>query len=296
MKQLLTPLTLGLFLLSGCTTAQQNTFNCHLNSLTSSVREARWYRHSELVAPAGRQACAYLEFPKFNKLTIEGDFNVEIVKTCHKFDPIRIVGDRAFIPHIQARVVNNTLFIRLDPNFDYAIQRPIVLQIPYHQLEGLSYKGIGDVVLTKSNAKHFELNLEGNVNAWIKGNIALTHLTFKNNGKLVLYWINTKHLTVDVKKKGTVLLAGVAGTLEARVSDSATLDAKFLRVLQDAHVHTTQYSTADVTVLNHLNAFAEDNSTINYYQTPEFKGFTMHESGAILDMHNVYPPLPVELK
>lgn len=286
-------LSLG-FLLTGCTTNQQTQFSAHLNNMLSSVKEARWYRHSQLIEPSGRKACAYMQFQGFKKVVILGDFNVEVVKTKHCDDPIRIVGDRAFIPHIQARVVKDTLYIRFDPDFDYAIKCPVVLQIPYQNLNGLAYRGVGNLVVNHLNSRCFDLNLQGNVNAWIKGNMVLTDLNYRGNGRVVLYWVNTNSLNINASQKASILIAGVANNIEINATDNAVVDAKYLRA-KTAHIHTTKYAKAEVAVLNNLNALAENDSNIYYYERPVFQGIYMHESGAVLDMHGVYPPYPKEL-
>ena len=278
-------LFLFLFSLSACNSnpSAPTAFQCHLNNLTAPVTKTKWYSHAQLIQPQNKKVCAWVQFQGYDKIILEGDFDVKTVKTKYRDEPIRMQGDIAFVSRIQAKVVDNTLILRLDPNYNYTIKDPIFITLPFQNIRSFSYKGIGNVVIDELNTPHLDLNLEGNVDMWIKGNIVLGKINFNNDGKLVIHWVNTTNLCINAKKKGSILLAGIANNLTANINDYAILDASYLKT-KTAHIHTSNQAEAKINVTKRLNAFAEDNSTIYYDTLPDFIAKYSHGSGSILKM------------
>ncbi|MBI5447433.1 MAG: DUF2807 domain-containing protein [Gammaproteobacteria bacterium] len=287
------PFFVFLFLAS-CNTTTPNSFQQHLNKLVATVTDTSWYRRAQLISPQGQEVHAYFQFQCYDKVVIEGKFNVNVVEGERDDDAIRITGDKAFVSRVQATVLDRTLYIRMNPKYDYKITQPLFIRLPYRQLCSISFDGVGNLVLEHFKSRYFDLTLQGNVNAWIKGNIVLANLNFNNDGKLVMYWVNTTTLNITAGKKGHILLAGVANNLKADVSDSATLDAKYLQT-QVAHIRTQKQGKAEINTQQSLNMLAVDQSNIYYYKQPKFIAKYMQGSGSILDMRGVYPPYPQEL-
>lgn len=295
MKRFLSLALTPLFLLTSCSSTTPTCFQQHLNKVTATITDTSWYKESTMIPPTGETVHAYFQFEGYDKIVVNGNFDIEFVPATHSDDPARITGDKAFVPHVEGVVLNHTLYLRMDPRYSYKITKPLYVRLPYKTLRNLTYQGTGNVILNKFKSCYFQLNLQGNVNAWIKGDIVLADLDFNSDGKLVMYWINTTALKIHAGKKGTMLLAGIANNLEANLTDSAVLDAKYLRA-KDAHIFTQDHSKAEVSVSHDLQMLATGQSNIYYYETPKLMGKYMRESGAIIDMEGVYPPYPKELR
>ncbi|GEM_PF-3647259 len=290
MNFLLLPLLLLSVLLTGCTVAIQQ----RLSNMNNPLTNTHWYQRSKLVVPSGQVVSAYMQYDGYNNVVLDGTFHVEGVKTARRHEPIQFVGDENYISHIQSRVENNTLYIRFNPDYAYDIKNPVTLRLPFQCLNGFTFKGTGDVIIKNLHTRCFNLTLQGNINAWFTGNIVMSNLNFDNDGKLVMHWVNTTGLCINAKRKGTLMLAGIAHQLEINATDAVTVDAKFLRV-KTGHIHTQQYARADVTVTQHLNAWAEDKSNIYYYAHPTFMS-NASGAGSLIDMGGVHRPYPKELR
>lgn len=275
------------FLLSGCFVIRQNLFANNQTEMTYPGKK---------IDASGQMVSADLEFEGYTKVIVEGTFDIESVNASSRDKTIRVIGDKAFVTHIQGQQQGDTLYIRLDPQFDYVINKPVILQIPIRNLSYLKFKGLGNIILENYRSPCLSVDIQGKVNAWIKGNLILASLNFDSDGKLVMYWINSTCVRINAGKKSTLLLGGLADNLEVNSKDCAYVDAKFLRA-KTAHIHSKDCSRVDVSVSNNLNAIAEDNSNIYYYhQRPKFMGNYMHGSGSIMDMHDVYAPYPKILR
>lgn len=251
-----------------------------------------WHYPGKKIDASGEVVSAQLNFTGYCHIVLEGSFDIESVAGTTENTPIRLVGDKAFVSRIQGQMSQGTLTLRYDPQFDYVVNKPVRVLLPVKHLKTLKAKGNGNLILNQLKAPCLSVNIEGNMNAWIKGNLQLAYLRFASHGKLVMYWINSTCTRIDAARQSTLLLAGIANNLEINAEDNAYVDAKFLRS-QSAHVHTKGCSRVDVSVSRYFNGIADDNSNIYYFHNrPDFIASYMHGSGSILDMHDDYPPYP----
>lgn len=123
----------------------------------------------------------------------------------------------------------------------------------------------------------------------IHGNVGIRELVVTNSDTVAISWVNSQELTLRLRGTQRVYFAGIAQLLNATVLDHARLDAKYLRA-QKAFVNTKQHGTAEVTVLDSLNAYAQDQSNIYYYTTPKLLGRYYQDHGSILFMGEKPPP------
>lgn len=276
-------LLLSSSLLSACLPLRQAFLN---------PQTIEWHYPGKKIDASGEVVSAQLNFKGYTRIVLDGSFDIESMAGSTETTPIRLVGDKAFVSHIQGQMSQGTLTLRYDPEFDYVINKPVRVFIPVKHLSTLTAKGNGNVILNQVRAPCLSVNIEGNMNAWIKGNLILAYLRFASNGKLVMYWINSTCTRIDAARQSTLLLAGIANNLEINAEDHAYVDAKFLRS-QSAHVHTKGCSRVDVSVSRYFNGIADEQSNIYYFHNrPDFIAAYMHGTGSILDMHDDYPPYP----
>lgn len=120
------------------------------------------------------------------------------------------------------------------------------------------------------------------------GMMGLRELVVSHSGLVSIAWVNSAEVRVNLAGSQRVYLAGVADLLSSSVTDSAFLEAKYLR-LHKAFIHTQANGRAEVSVDDSLNAYAQGHSTIAYYQQPHLLARYYQQYGAILFMGDKPP-------
>src|SRR3989304_1274225 len=87
-------------------------------------------------------------------------------------------------------------------------------------------------------------------------------------GRINISWIDSDKLLIKSYGSGPIYLAGVVNNMSAKLTRNADLDARYLRV-QNANIIATDSAQAEVSVLDALDAFAIDKSSIYYYKKPK---------------------------
>ena len=133
----------------------------------------------------------------------------------------------------------------------------------------------------KFKAKKLTIIAHHNGTINLEGHYGINQIYQRGNGRINISWINSDKLYVDSNSKGPIYLAGVANSITTKLIEHAQLDARYLRA-QNASILTTDHAQADILVLNHLWAYAIENSCINYYKRPKKITVVTKESGNVL--------------
>lgn len=152
----------------------------------------------------------------------------------------------------------------------------IVTRVTHIQLNGL-------------NSPNLELKVSHSGPVKLSGVTGLSHLGLDETGPVAVSWVNSRQLNLDLAGKEHVFLAGTTDLLISHLSGQSTLDAKYLRA-KTAFIQAEGTSRAEVTVLDSLNAYAQDKSNIYYYHLPKLVGRYYQSTGTVLYMGDTAPP------
>lgn len=220
----------------------------------------------------------------FSGIILKGNLNVEIDGN-HWQPSVTISGPRYVFSYLNVTEKNGVLCINEDARHRWGVipAAPLNVLICTNEVTNLSYTGIGQVTSNNIGKYGINLNVSGNSNLNLSGQIMLGQLTAANNSHVSLYWIDSNFVKVYAGDNAQVSLAGSATNLNADVSGYASINAKYLRSKQ-AYVETSDGSNAVVYVTKSLSALANDQSTIYYYPDPEIIGPYDSGSGSVLRM------------
>jgi hypothetical protein len=115
----------------------------------------------------------------------------------------------------------------------------------------------------------------------IVGEADLRRINFTGNGNLAIYWINSPYLEVNANGQGNILLAGVAKTLDAHLSQRVHLFARQLRA-EEGFIQTQNQARTEITITNKLSASAKDASVIYYARPVKFLNTYTKNTGVVL--------------
>jgi hypothetical protein len=152
-------------------------------------------------------------------------------------------------------------------------------------LKSLYSHGKGNIALHNIHSQDLSIKSYKTRYIIIEGEVALNTIDFIGNGNLLVYWVNSPYLKINAAGKGKIVLAGVAKTLDAHLSQKTQLLAKQLYA-QQGFIKTQQQAQAQVKVKNKLMAFAKDKSII-YYDSPiNFISVYTQDNGLVLNRNN----------
>lgn len=97
---------------------------------------------------------------------------------------------------------------------------------------------------------------------------AIQRLTTDGASDIVLAKINNKKLSVQSDGSGTINISGVTSLLTADLNGSGELNAKLLKA-QSVIINTGGATTAKITVVKELQAFADGASEVIYFGHPK---------------------------
>ncbi len=267
------------------------------------------------------------ELPPFNAIDIRGPMNVTLVTAQRAPNyHVRLSGTSKEVYETRAAVRGNTLYLQTYSNGTPHVNALICLgtlnQLSFTgngtlfgrrlntnnlrltingkvqtdlrskniSLRSLLANNAGNITLAHVSSQNLDVNTSGSGNIQLVGVVALHNLRSSGLGRISVYWINSKRVIVRGDNAGHIFLAGTANLLDAEMSDTAVLDAKYLRVKNKTFVNTIGSSRAEVTTYDSLNAFASGSSNIYFYQHPLVLGKYMRDSGSVLFMGEA--PLP----
>lgn len=132
------------------------------------------------------------------------------------------------------------------------------------------------------SGKHFTLIDRSPGDLTLRGAFSITKIVKGAPGVIDIQWLHSPKLEVIASRGAYVRLAGFVDHFRAHLEDNSLLDAKHLRA-KHAWVRTQDSSVAQVFAINILDAFASNNSLIDYYKAPK------HLSEHVFDHANVTP-------
>lgn len=232
--------------------------------------------------------CRQYSTSPFYSIVSNGNIILKI-NTNQKYPCVYVTGQQTAVVNTSVTIMNGVLTLSQNTRrngFGRKVpQKPVVIEVDTRYLTGLTL--LGSTYFASNN------NLGANgINMTVGGNSTLNIATKKvvigqlnasGNAKVSIYWIDSNFVSTNLSGNASVALAGLATNLNANLSGSSNLNAKYLRTKQ-AYIKTSGHSNATVFVLKSLSALAVDYSTIYYYPDPEVVGRYVACSGAVLRM------------
>ena len=103
------------------------------------------------------------------------------------------------------------------------------------------------------------------------------------DGRLSLYWVKSRELTIRARGKSFIQLAGVVDKLDVELWGQAHFGGRYLRAMR-SFVKTHNQSVAEISAVKRQHTLASDTSDIHFYNIPTMKADFMANNGAVLDM------------
>jgi len=211
--------------------------------------------------------------PSFNSIVVTGYASIELINgPCGtKISGLRKQSD----PH-QFAIQDQVLYVSAPASTANAN-----IAIPASRIKNLTVTD--NATVTSKNLKTAGLNIAAHNNGTInlEGQLAINKITQTGNGRINIEWIDSNRLFIDSNSSGPLYLAGTVTHMVAKLTGNADLDARYLRA-KKASILTTDHARADIVVLDTLNAFAIDNSSIYYYKRPKNLTPLTKDSGNVL--------------
>lgn len=281
---------------------------------------SKWFHSSLINNSPLTQVYAEQALPAFNKLVVTGPLHV--VLTQNGTPKYHLTGPNEATSNIIAQIQDGTLYLRSMRNVPVKELPGATVYVNTGVLNALTYSGTGTLSAANMNTPAINIlinsgqriNLHGpriglqqltvigptpvsikGVNSslvdvhaeraadiTLDGYAGLRNLDYYGPGRFTLLWANSEHIRVR-SHQGQIFLAGVTRSLDAVLSGSAQLDARYLRT-QNAFVNAADNARIDVTVKNKLNAFSTGSSNIYYYLTPKLLTKYMRQKGSVLEL------------
>jgi hypothetical protein len=161
--------------------------------------------------------------------------------------------------------------------------RRVALHILVNQLVSLEL-GKGTRLMTKNipAGSHLAVIDHHPGNLTLRGTYPIAQITKTAPGLIDIRWIKSDKLQILATHGAHIRVSGTVNHLRAQLADNSRLDAKHLRA-QHAWIRTQDNSVAEVFAIKVLNAFANENSLIDYYKHPK------HLYEHVYDHANVTP-------
>lgn len=259
------------------------------------------------------------------RFRFHGRMNVKILAGLPEHD-MRIIGSPLAVSGLQTRVEGNIVDMSASPVLLSKFATPLTVIIRTSNVYSLSFNGNGDlegvdlntphlelklhnqgkvnlaaanmgltelqaqgpsqVVLRGVNSKHFSAQIGGNTCVVLRGEVALQQLTLDDAAKFDAQWVQGYKLKLLAAGQSQVQLAGTVGTLEMTVRNQATVNARYLRTLEN-YVKTYNQATVMIQTSKHQYTLARDTSNIYYFKSPFFKADMMASWGSVLDFNGM---------
>jgi hypothetical protein len=198
----------------------------------------------------------YYLLPYFNSIEIAGDAQVILAQGAPS---ISINGYSVKVAKLKSNVTDHTLSIsNADPTMTITINAPSLNKITI----------AGHTRLFAQNYQSNQLNIFAfdDSSAQLRGTYNIEEIVSQTTGTISVAWLESLKTKISASS-GTVLVAGKTNNLEAALSSSAYLNAKYLRA-ENVKVLAKSHAHADVWSKQSLNAYAKDQSSIYYFRRP----------------------------
>lgn len=229
-----------------------------------------------------------LKLPYFQSIQTYGDMDLQIDGGSYR-QTVGISGRRKTLQSTRMYVKGKTLYIVTLARSQMASRAKIQIVAP--RLNQLNCSGgSGNIRIEHiSPARPFGMDIYGNSNVSLNGNIRLRNVMVGGNTKLWVYWVNSCDCSLNAMGNAKISVAGIATTLEINAFQNARIDARYLRTKR-AFIKSYGNSRVDLQAMCSLNAFASGCSTIYYYEDPRFQAPYMLRGGSVVGMTHVCCP------
>lgn len=285
-----------------------------------------WQRTAANTAPAPLLRTQQ-NLANFSKLAITGPVHVVFTQQAGNTPTLQVAGAENAVGNIAAEVRHDTLVIRSMRTVPVKEVPAVTVYINGGAVSSIMMSAPGSLTATNMNTPYLNLlvnsgtavNLSGphiglqkltvigptpisvkgmnthllNVHAEraadisLEGIAGLSNLDYYGPGTFKLSWVNSRHINVR-SQQGHIFLGGIADSLDATLSRSAQLDARYLRT-KTAFINTADDARADVWTSKALNAFATGSSNIYFYKTPKLLTKYMRQKGSVLEVQETKP-------
>ena len=211
------------------------------------------------------------EISKFDSLVVTGSSNVELI---NGQSALIAYGYPQDIKDSNAHIAKNVLYID-------KVNDKVKMSIRTGSLRNISVFDKANVSSKDFKADNLNILAQNSGSIKLNGEIGINKIYQRGSGKIEVDWVNGDKLNVDSNSAGPIYLSGNADYLQAKLTNNAVMDARYLRV-RSAAIFTTDNARADVLVLDALGAFAVDTSNIYYYKNPKHLTVVTKGSGNVL--------------
>lgn len=259
--------------------------------------------------------------PAFTAIKIRGNINVNL-HTGYQKPALTLMGNPEDLSNIKIEVVDGVLYVSLKTQAVPYV--PVSADIRTRYLNGIEYYGTGTITgdqlrahlsrliidnrgpttlkgqialsyveirgdgfteISQISSRHLHVKLAEHAKLKLNGFAALKHLEMQGSSWFSLAWVKTPTLLLCASDKAYIELAGIVNKLDAQLSNSAKLNARYLRIRR-AFVKTRDNSVAEISAVDHQHTLATDASDIRFYNLPKMKTDFMNHDGAVLDMRD----------
>lgn len=260
---------------------------------------------------------------------LEGRLNVNLYTGAAR-PRLVLHGDPRDLAYVVVRVLAGELRVSLGKGYPHF--GPVQVDIYTHYLNGIQYRGAGDVVGKRLRTSSLDVVIDNPGRTDLQGTIGLHQLVVRGGGlvdirgirspgvliklsgqstvrlagvvqlssldigedsRLSLYWVKSEALIVRAHGKSSIQLAGVVNKLDVELWDFARFHARYLRARR-AFVKTHDHAVAEMAAIQHQHTLASGASDIHFYDIPETRADFMAYNGSVLDMRPLGLPFDQE--
>lgn len=184
----------------------------------------------------------------FTEISAGGIFDV--VLTQGEQTTLQLEGEENILPYVKVIVKGDKLWISMNPDYEYKINREIKVSITLPKLRGIDASGASKFRSTNvfNNSDEFEMDGSG------AAEISL---------QLV-----ASNLEVDLSGASNVTLSGSAAHVEIHLSGASDFEGETFRT-EETEVRTSGASSIDISASKTLDIEASGSSTVHYYGDAE---------------------------
>ncbi len=190
------------------------------SALMPATGVAGWKHNNERIKGSGRVVQKVLDLEGFDRIRIDAVADVNI-KIGPEFSVVLEAEDN-IIDHIDVDVAGGKLVIDMDDRYSIDTDENIHFEITMPELEGLIFRGVGDVRVTNLNAKELEIECPGVGKLYCQGKAKRVDIDFSGVGTMDLGDLATSRARVRVDGVGTVVV-NVEDDLDVDVNGMGTV-------------------------------------------------------------------------
>ncbi len=181
---------------------------------------AGWKHNSERIKGSGRVVEKVLNLEGFDRVRIDAVADVDI-KIGSEFSVVLEAEDN-IIDLVEVDVAGGKLVIDMDDGYSIDTDESIRFEITMPELEGLIFRGVGDVRVTNLNAKELEIECPGVGKLYCEGKAKRVYIDFSGVGSMDLGDLVASRARVRVDGVGTVIV-NVEDDLDVDVNGMGTV-------------------------------------------------------------------------